>query len=182
MKLVSKSLCIAALAVAIGTFASARAEACQTWQEYPAQFSTEARKITPSHALPRFGAPMMEEGELTKVNAVIHFAPASDALTPASRKQLAKVAAILKSPAFHGSHVIVEGHTDAKGKDKANQDLSYRRALRVVHTLVKEFGVRESLLSAEGLGKTKPVATNSTPEGRALNRRVSFVTLGMPCN
>lgn len=74
--------------------------------------------------------------------------------------------------------VEIQGHTDGKGSDKYNLDLSERRARAVVKYLVENGGIDKSRLTARGYGKSKPIATNDTDEGRALNRRVEFVILG----
>ena len=68
----------------------------------------------------------------------------------------------------------IEGHTDSTGTKAGNQTLSQQRAASVVAWLVKN-GVAASRLTAAGLGDTKPIADNSTPEGRARNRRVELV-------
>ena len=67
----------------------------------------------------------------------------------------------------------VEGHTDNVGSDAANEKLSTRRAQAVRTYLVKK-GVKRDKVQAAGFGKTKPVSTNTTAEGRAENRRVEF--------
>ncbi len=69
--------------------------------------------------------------------------------------------------------VSVEGHTDAIGSDQYNLKLSLRRATAVKQYLVKE-GVPDSRLSVRGFGKTQPVASNDTEDGRAQNRRVEL--------
>jgi len=69
--------------------------------------------------------------------------------------------------------VSVEGHTDAIGTDAYNQGLSERRADAVRDRLV-ELGVSPSRLSARGYGESEPVASNTTDEGRAQNRRVEL--------
>jgi len=68
----------------------------------------------------------------------------------------------------------VEGHTDAVGSAPYNQGLSERRAKAVVAYLVSK-GCDGARLTPVGYGKTKPVATNDTAEGRAQNRRVDLV-------
>jgi OOP family OmpA-OmpF porin len=68
----------------------------------------------------------------------------------------------------------VEGHTDAVGSAPYNQALSERRAKAVVAYLVSK-GVDGARLTPVGYGKTKPIATNDTAEGRAQNRRVDLV-------
>jgi OOP family OmpA-OmpF porin len=72
------------------------------------------------------------------------------------------------------SAVSVEGHTDWVGSDAYNQGLSERRAESVRRYLV-EHGVDESRLSTVGYGESRPVASNETREGRALNRRVELL-------
>lgn len=70
--------------------------------------------------------------------------------------------------------VSVEGHTDAVGSDAYNQRLSERRAESVRRYLV-EHGIDESRLSTVGYGESRPIASNQTREGRALNRRVELI-------
>jgi OOP family OmpA-OmpF porin len=70
--------------------------------------------------------------------------------------------------------VSVEGHTDSVGKDAYNQKLSERRAASVKSYLVGK-GVSDSRLSSVGYGESKPVSSNDTKDGRALNRRVELL-------
>jgi len=79
---------------------------------------------------------------------------------------------------YGGTEIQIEGHTDAKGADSYNQDLSVRRASSVSDWLANN-GIAKTLLVSRGFGETKPVAKNSiggkdNPEGRALNRRVEI--------
>jgi outer membrane protein OmpA-like peptidoglycan-associated protein len=67
---------------------------------------------------------------------------------------------------------VVEGHTDSIGTDAYNQGLSERRANAVRDVLVNQYGVAAERVNAVGYGETRPVADNSTSEGRAINRRV----------
>jgi len=67
----------------------------------------------------------------------------------------------------------VEGHTDAVGSLEANQRLSEQRADTVRNYLVDQ-GVTGTRISSIGYGETRPKATNDTPEGRQLNRRVEI--------
>ncbi len=73
--------------------------------------------------------------------------------------------------------VRVEGHTDNRGGDRHNLDLSLRRAGAVVAYLVGK-GVSRDRLAPVGLGQTRPIADNATDVGRATNRRVEFVVPG----
>jgi len=79
--------------------------------------------------------------------------------------------------AHPGLNLQVEGHTDSVGSDEFNQQLSERRAGSVRDFLVQQ-GVTGAAVSSRGFGKTQPVATNDTPEGRQRNRRVELVVNG----
>ena len=68
----------------------------------------------------------------------------------------------------------VQGHCDATGSDKVNDPLSQKRAEAIVDALVKQ-GIDKARLTAVGKGSRVPIASNSTDEGRAKNRRVEFV-------
>jgi len=72
--------------------------------------------------------------------------------------------------------IEIAGHTDSKGSDDYNLELSQGRAQTVVDYLISN-GIDEFRLVAHGYGETVPVATNDTDEGRAINRRVEFTVL-----
>jgi outer membrane protein OmpA-like peptidoglycan-associated protein len=71
----------------------------------------------------------------------------------------------------------VEGHTDAVCGDDYNQTLSENRAQAVRDYLIQQ-GIPDNSIVSRGLGKTQPVATNDTAEGRQQNRRVELVLSG----
>ena len=71
------------------------------------------------------------------------------------------------------AHVEISGHTDSVGSDDTNMQLSQRRAEAVSDYLAKA-GIAPARLSAVGYGKTRPIASNDTEEGRAQNRRIEF--------
>jgi len=102
-------------------------------------------------------------------------------LKPGAREKLAKVSGIILS--HPGLKIEVEGHTDSIGGDDYNQKLSENRANSVRSYLVEQ-GISSDKITATGLGKTRPVADNSTAAGRQVNRRVELVVsgeiLGMP--
>ncbi len=74
--------------------------------------------------------------------------------------------------------IIVAGYTDSQGAKKANKALSQKRAQAVVNYLQKK-GVNKDHLKAKGYGEEKPVASNRTSKGRALNRRIEFTVEGV---
>jgi outer membrane protein OmpA-like peptidoglycan-associated protein len=105
------------------------------------------------------------------------FDTAKYTLKPGAREKLAKVSGILL--AHPGLILAIEGHTDSVGGDEYNQELSEHRAEAVRDYLVTQ-GIAPDSVSAKGFGKTMPVATNDTPEGRQQNRRVELVVSGDP--
>ena len=70
--------------------------------------------------------------------------------------------------------IVVAGHTDSTGDDQSNQVLSLKRAESVRDWMRDTGDVPESCFAVQGYGESRPVATNDTPEGRALNRRVEI--------
>jgi outer membrane protein OmpA-like peptidoglycan-associated protein len=103
------------------------------------------------------------------------FDTGSYTLKPGAREKLAKISGILL--AHPGLTLQIEGHTDSVGTDDFNQQLSERRA-DSVRDFLAEQGVPASTITARGFGKTQPVATNDTAEGRQRNRRVELVVNG----
>jgi outer membrane protein OmpA-like peptidoglycan-associated protein len=78
---------------------------------------------------------------------------------------------MIDNPAVNFS---VEGHTDSDGDDANNQTLSEARGKTVMNKLI-EMGIPSNRLKSNGFGESKPIDNNSTPEGKANNRRVEFV-------
>jgi outer membrane protein OmpA-like peptidoglycan-associated protein len=96
-------------------------------------------------------------------------------LRPIAREKLARVAGIVVG--HPGLRIQVEGHTDSMGSDEFNLRLSENRASTVRDFLISQ-GVSPANITAEGFGKSMPVADNSTPNGRQANRRVEMVVSG----
>jgi outer membrane protein OmpA-like peptidoglycan-associated protein len=95
----------------------------------------------------------------------------SFALLPASLPELNKLLQILEeNPSMH---IQISGYTDNIGKASDNLILSTNRAKSIVNYLSGK-GIATERLSYKGFGSDNPIATNETPEGRALNRRTSF--------
>jgi outer membrane protein OmpA-like peptidoglycan-associated protein len=103
------------------------------------------------------------------------FRSGSFELLPGARERLAKVSGIIL--AYPSLHLAVEGHTDSIGTDDYNQNLSEQRAEAVLQYFVQQ-GISSNSMEAHGFGKTEPIATNDTPEGRQQNRRVELVLSG----
>lgn len=103
------------------------------------------------------------------------FDTGSYTLRPAAREKLAKISGILL--AYPGLRIQVEGHTDSVGSDDFNQRLSEQRAGMVRDYLVDQM-VPAGSVTARGYGKTKPIASNDTADGRQKNRRVELVVNG----
>jgi OOP family OmpA-OmpF porin len=99
-------------------------------------------------------------------------------LTPAAAKTLDELGKALTSDDLKGYCFVVEGYTDSVGSDGYNKKLSERRAESVVAYLTKQFSIDKDRLQPVGMGKTSPLASNDTEEGRQKNRRVQIANLG----
>ncbi len=105
----------------------------------------------------------------------ILFDSGSDVIKGESFKTLAEIGQLLTDdPALR---LAIQGHTDSDGEDAYNQDLSQRRAASVKAYLVSNSQVDAARLESSGFGETKPIDVNTTPEGKANNRRVELVKL-----
>lgn len=105
----------------------------------------------------------------------IKYATNSAEITKASEYIIDELLAFLKeNPSVR---IRIEGHTDNVGRLEDNMALSNDRAFTVMGYL-QSHGIAPARLSFKGLGPTKPIKTNDTPEGRAANRRTEFVIVG----
>lgn len=112
---------------------------------------------------------MIEEGLSVPVNNLF-FDFGESKLLPTSEPELKRIAKIL----IHKNlRISIEGHTDNVGSNDFNNDLSLKRSNAVKRFLISE-GCRPDQLETTGFGASKPVASNETDEGRALNRRVEL--------
>lgn len=96
-------------------------------------------------------------------------------LRPLAREKLAKISGIVLG--YPSLKLAVEGNTDSVGTEAFNQQLSEQRA-EGVRTYLTQQGVPESSTTSMGFGKTRPIASNNTSEGRQQNRRVELVVSG----
>ena len=126
-----------------------------------------------------FGARVTEKTVRIALAADVLFDFDCADLKPDEEVWLSKLAAVVK--AYPTAQISIEGHTDSKGADAHNQKLSEQRAATVADWLASKGGVPRAQVTTAGLGKTKPVAHNTKPDGaddpdgRAKNRRVVVV-------
>jgi NitT/TauT family transport system substrate-binding protein len=105
----------------------------------------------------------------------IYFSTGSSTLDPNAKSVLDSVA--LTAQAYSNAYIRVEGNTDSTGNPNTNRALSQKRAEAVVNYLVNRYGFNRSRFIAKGNGPDKPVASNTSNEGRAKNRRTDIVVV-----
>ena len=113
---------------------------------------------------------LASEGKI--ITYAITFEVGKADLKPESMVEINRIAKLMQDNP--GLEFEVQGHCDATGSDKVNDPLSQKRAEAIVAALVEQ-GIAQARLSAVGKGSHVPIASNSTDEGRAKNRRVEFV-------
>jgi outer membrane protein OmpA-like peptidoglycan-associated protein len=111
-------------------------------------------------------------GMVITLNGAVLFATNQSTLLPIAQDRLQQVAHALNDNP--NGAIVVEGHTDSVGSVSSNEELSRRRAEAVREFLVSR-GVDAARIRAIGLGPSRPIADNKSPEGRANNRRVEIV-------
>jgi outer membrane protein OmpA-like peptidoglycan-associated protein len=114
-----------------------------------------------------------ERGLVITLSGSVLFASDKSELLPAAQQRLDEVAKALNE-SKPDAQIVVEGHTDSRGGQSYNLDLSARRAEAVRSYLVSR-GVASERIRAQGIGLSRPVADNKSAEGRANNRRVEIV-------
>jgi len=123
------------------------------------------------------GCPVIEEAALEAVSPEMTIEPVyfdydKSNILPVEKAKIEKLVKLLKSNDTYS--VDLTGNADSKGEEEYNMKLSERRINSVVKAITNS-GVKAARISKQKpLGETKPVATNDTEEGRALNRRVTF--------
>ena len=126
-----------------------------------------------AETLPDTRSKLMTDGRF--VTTGILFDSNADKIKPESYGTLKQIAQVLQENA--GVKVRIIGHTDSDGDEAKNLDLSKRRAAAVKENLVREFGIEAARLQTDGKGESQPAAPNTTPEGKANNRRVEFIKM-----
>jgi outer membrane protein OmpA-like peptidoglycan-associated protein len=119
------------------------------------------------------GATVAQEGDELRVKfeSAILFDTDSYAIKPSAKDNLQNMAGVLVK--YPDTNLVVVGHTDATGTDDHNRKLSEQRAYAVKDYLVT-YGVSSGRLAAQGMGESRPVASNDSADGRQQNRRVEI--------
>ncbi len=146
-----------------------RAEAERLLKE---QKEREARLLAEAQKIKDAQVKMEARGLVINLSGKVLFDTGSSKLQRGAMAALDQVAKVLKD--FPGYVVKIEGHTDSTGDLLTNNTLSQARAESVL-TYLNQQGVPLDILTAVGMGPNRPVATNNSPEGRQLNRRVEIV-------
>jgi outer membrane protein OmpA-like peptidoglycan-associated protein len=131
----------------------------------------KANALCPATPPPPKPAPKV----IDRMTLILHFDFDKSVIKDKDKPELERGINFIKK--YPASSVRLEGHTDGKGTEEYNQRLSERRANAVKQYLLKEHATKESKITAVGYGKTTPVASNDTEEGRAKNRRVEILIL-----
>jgi OOP family OmpA-OmpF porin len=114
----------------------------------------------------------------TAVALNVLFAPNSENILPAYYSDLDKLGTVLSWPQYAEYRIQIEGHTDSLGAARRNQILSEKRVQSIKQYLVQRFQIAPERLQTMDHGASRPIAPNTTPEGRSQNRRVEVVNLG----
>lgn len=101
----------------------------------------------------------------------VNFANNSVEVTPDSYGEIESIAQFMRE--YPLTKVVLEGHTDDRGAEAYNQQLSEKRAAAVAKVLVERFGIDQKRVTSRGFGESSPLVSNDTAENRALNRRVT---------
>ncbi|MGB5646786.1 MAG: OmpA family protein, partial [Muriicola sp.] len=114
---------------------------------------------------------LLAEGKVS-TNGIL-FEVGSANIQPQSMGIIRQISQVLQQE--QAMNLKIVGHTDADGSDDNNLKLSKNRAEAVKEALVSVYGISENRLLSEGKGESEPVGDNTTPDGKAQNRRVEFI-------
>ncbi len=116
--------------------------------------------------------PQVSDRAIVNKSLSIHFTTGSDEIMPGSYFTLDSLGETML--AFGNTYLQVEGNTDSRGSEALNKSLSAKRADSVRNYLIKNFSLDPRRFVTVGQGSSKPVADNTTEDGRALNRRTDI--------
>jgi outer membrane protein OmpA-like peptidoglycan-associated protein len=162
--------------------AQTRTEVTQNAPTASTELNTSATQTTTAiveQTLTELGAQQTSEGiEITLPEDILFDFDQAN-IRPSAQEALANLNLLLEN--YAEAPALISGHTDSKGSDQYNQDLSQRRAEAVKTYLVQTFGVNGDRLQTQGLGESDPVVPNTHPDGtdhpenRQQNRRVEVL-------
>lgn len=127
----------------------------------------EIAKTIPDAKVERVG-----EGIVVEFNSSILFGFDKSGLSADAKMNLDKLVVVLNS--YSDTDIEIQGHTDSKGAESYNQDLSVKRT-RTVSYYLTDKGIRSDRLTIQGFGESLPKYENETENGRTQNRRVEFL-------
>lgn len=133
---------------------------------YVAPVVTQPVVIRPAVEL----VPVQQVRQAPSIRLNIHFDHDKSVIKSQYRDEIVRAASFLAQ--YDGLDAVVEGHTDSTGTDNYNQKLSEQRAQAVRQALISQHNIDPNRISAVGYGESRPVATNTTKDGRYQNRRV----------
>ncbi len=133
--------------------------------------ASEQKTTEANDALAKLAAKDEERGRVITLSGGVLFRSNDATLLPGAETRLDEVAVALIA---NGQPVGIEGYTDSRGSQSRNMDLSQRRAESVRSYLIAR-GLSADQVVAKGMGSDRPIADNSSAEGRANNRRVEIV-------
>jgi len=122
-----------------------------------------------NYAVDAQGCPIPVE-EVARVELMVNFDFDRDEVKSEYFDEIEEVADFMAQ--YDDVVIELEGHTDSRGTEAYNEDLSLRRARAVRQVLIERFDVQGSRITARGYGESQPVASNDSDAGRAQNRRV----------
>lgn len=145
-----------------------------------AQRETFRREIPPPPTESQILLALVEKGEIALSNEIFFQFDSTEFAAESAEKQLSSIARVLRDPRLEGKRFIVEGHTCDLGQVDYNQELSEKRAARVVQYFEQQ-GVSNDRLESVGFGETRPLAEHTVQSDddkdevefkRRMNRRV----------
>ena len=113
------------------------------------------------------------EGQLVLRLKAMEFPVGQSVILPKNYSLLSKVQRAIRT--FDDVDVIIEGHTDSTGSEELNEHLSEKRADAVRQYLVANQTLPYDKIIAVGYGSSRPLASNKTEKGRAINRRIDLI-------